>query len=325
MPSEAQFVHAERRTIVLPRRRILYVPMPKSGCTSMLWTLSRVAGLSPEHFHRSVSGQVTPAMTIHDLERWRGKFKWSLLDTGERDAIARDDSWLRFTTVRDPAPRLWSAWQSKLLLREPDYVAAYGTADWFPRRPVDPADLVDAFRAFVRALDRPSDERPRDAHWAPQTRVLDLAPPLTHVGHIERIDETVAKLRAHIGGRAAARVRVERENSALLPYSPALYDPATARIVNDLYADDLSRLGYQPLTPAIDQDGLDAWSTQVEPLLPLVRGHIERHERIASLLRIARRARTPRTQPPDPVVEKADPRTHPLDEGAVRTHAVHHV
>lgn len=339
MPSDPYrrdpLTHAERRTIVLPRRRILYVPMPKSGCTSMLWTLSRVAGLSPEHFHRSVSGQVTPAMTIHDLERWRDKFRWELLDTAQRDAIADDNAWLRFTTVRDPAPRLWSAWQSKLLLREPDYVAAYGTADWFPRRPDDSGDLVEPFRTFVRALDGPPDVRPRDAHWAPQTRVLDLAPPLTHIGHIEQLDETIEILRTHIGGRAASRVRVERENTALLPYSPAVYDGATARIVNGLYSDDLVRFGYQRLAPGSDDAALDDWSAQVEPLLPLVRGHIERHERIASLLRIARRARSTPPSRSAPTTEPADPRTHPRGEsdqttdpsaeGAVRTHAVHHV
>ncbi|MGH3358229.1 MAG: sulfotransferase family 2 domain-containing protein [Nocardioidaceae bacterium] len=320
-----RFTHAERRTMLLPRRRILYVPMPKSGCTSMLWTLSQVAGCAPEQFHRSVSGQVTPSMTIHDLDRWRDKYKWAELTGSEQADIAADPEWLRFTTVRNPATRLWSAWQSKLLLREPDYAAAYGTERWFPRRPDDALELVDAFRTFVHALNVEPDVRPSDAHWAPQTRVLDTAPPLTHIGRIENIDETVDLLRLHIGGRAASRVRVARENGGLLPYSPALYDAETAQIVNDVFAEDLDRFGYPPLEPD-PEASLDDWTAAVEPMLPLLRGHIDRHERLAVLLRVARRrtrsASAPeyRASTENPIPTGSD---DPNDEGALSTHAVH--
>lgn len=311
--------------MLLPYRRIVYVPMPKSGCTSMLWALARVAGCAPEQFHRSVSGQVTPSMTIHDLDRWRDKFKWAQRSERERARIAADPGWLRFTTVRDPATRLWSAWQSKLLLREPDYASAFGTERWFPRRPTDPDDVVDAFRAFVHALDATPEARPSDAHWAPQTRVLDSAPPLTHVGRIESLDETVAVLRDHIGGRAASRVRIARENGGLLPYSPAVYDADTARIVNRLYAEDLERFGYQRLRPE-PPETLDEWERTAEAMLPLLRGQIERHERIAVLLRFARRGACRSAQNIDDQNTTAAARpgpAEPTDEGALSTHAVH--
>lgn len=311
--------------MLLPRRRVVYVPMPKSGCTSMLWALADVAGCGPEQFHRSISGQVTPSMTIHDLDRWRDEFKWAERTDAERDRISADPQWLRFTIVRDPAPRLWSAWQSKLLLREPDYAAAYGAERWFPTRPAEPGDVIAAFRAFVRALDPDARRRPDDAHWAPQTRVLETAPPLNHIGRIERLDETVDVLRRHIGGRAASRIRLTRENGGLLPYSPAVYDADTARIVNRLYAEDLHRFGYRPLAPE-EGGSLDEWSHTAEPILPLLRGHIDRHERLAVLLRFTRRRRGPSVvhderiehhaaTPPGP----ADP----TDEGALSTHAVH--
>lgn len=308
--------HAERRTIVLPRRRILFVPMPKSGCTSMLWALSRVAGQSAEQFHRSVSTQITPAMTIHDLDRWRDRFKWAELDLAERDAIAANPAWLRYTIVRDPAPRLWSAWQSKLLMREPDYVGSFGTRSWFPRRPDDAKAVIDAFRTFVHALDTP-DTRPIDAHWAPQSRILAIAPPLTHVGHVESLPATLEVLHAQIGGRAADRVRIERENTGQLPYTPAVYDAEAARIVNRVYADDVDRFGYRPLDPDTSGSALDDWRAAIEPLLPLVRSLIDRHERIGALQRVARRQRAGRTS-----ADTAPPSTDATDEGAVPTHAV---
>lgn len=315
-----RFTHAERRTMLLPRRRIVYVPTPKSGCTSMLWALAGVAGCVPEQFHRSVSGQVTPSMTIHDLDRWRDKYKWAELTETEREQFAADPDWLRFTIVRDPAPRLWSAWQSKLLLREPDYAAAYGTERWFPRRPDEPADVIAAFREFVHTLD--DTDRPSDAHWAPQTRVLEAAPPLTHIGRIERMDETIDVLRRHIGGRAASRVRVPRENGGLLPYTPAVYDADTVQIVNRLYAEDFERFDYRPLEPE-PTDTLDEWRRTAEAMLPLLRGHIDRHERQAVLLRFARRHTRLRIEANDNLTGAAPSGpAEPTDEGALSTHAV---
>ncbi|MGA9345650.1 MAG: hypothetical protein WBV37_11160, partial [Nocardioidaceae bacterium] len=48
--------HVEFRTIVLPNRKIVFVPMLKAGCTSLLWMLARVAGLKARRFERSVLG-----------------------------------------------------------------------------------------------------------------------------------------------------------------------------------------------------------------------------------------------------------------------------
>ena len=39
--------HVERRTVVLPEQRILFLPMPKAGCTSVLWLLAELAGIPP--------------------------------------------------------------------------------------------------------------------------------------------------------------------------------------------------------------------------------------------------------------------------------------
>lgn len=281
--------HARARSMVLPKRRVVFVPMPKAGCTSILWTLGQLGGVSPDHLGTSLTSQVSQVMTIHDVSLWPERLRWAALSDEERAAINADDSWLRFTVVRDPARRLFSAWQSKLLMREPQYVRRYADADWFPRIPRWPAEIIEDFRRFVLSLAEPDDAFPVDVHWAPQSDVLVDAPHLNHVGHTEQMDLTLRRLRNHVGP-AVDKVKRRRENRTLLGYSPGLYDEETAAVVNTFYAADFEAFGYQPVDG--DQVGrLATWRGDVKPVLPALAELVERHERIGVLTERTKRLR----------------------------------
>ena len=91
--------------------------------------------------------------------------------------------------TRDPVSRLWSAWQSKLLLHEPGIGRRFQQEAWYPGVPVSAEEIVNAFRAFVREL--ASDKPPYDAHWLPQALTFDQAPPLNHIGRLESLQDTL--------------------------------------------------------------------------------------------------------------------------------------
>ena len=131
---------------------MLFLPVPKAGCTSVLWLLAEMAGLDAEQFARSPLPEVSPALTVHDMNVWGAGRRLGDFEGAERDRVLTEDGWLRFSLVRHPGTRLWSAWQSKLLLREPRFVEELGDAPWFPRVPDDPAHVVEDFRRFVAAL-----------------------------------------------------------------------------------------------------------------------------------------------------------------------------
>ncbi len=277
--------HVELRTIVMPGRHIVFVPNLKSGCTSLLWMLARLAGLGARRFERSPLGAVSRAMTIHTMSAWPSRYRWYELTDEQREQIAVDDSWLRFTTLRDPGTRLWSAWQSKLLLREPGFHRRFGDCDWFPRVPQTPQDVIDDFRAFVASLG--SSTPPYDAHWAPQNDVLAASPPLNHIGRLESLDTTFAVLREHVGPAWDAVTGVD-ENKSLLGYHRGLYDEECTEIVNAYYHDDFSELGYSPLDPGL-APSLEAWRSGASGLLNGIAALLHSHERIEDLHKIARR------------------------------------
>ncbi|HSK15801.1 MAG TPA: sulfotransferase family 2 domain-containing protein [Gaiellaceae bacterium] len=270
--------HVEQRTVVLPELRVLFLPMPKAGCTSVLWRLAALAGIPLETFAHSALPEVSPALAVHDMKLWGTGHRLADYEGNERERILSEEGWLRFTLVRDPATRLWSAWQSKLLLREPRFVADFAEEAWFPRLPEEPAALVEDFRRFVAAL--PGDEV-EDVHWAVQ-HDLAVQLPLTHVGRVERLDDTLSVLRAHVPG-APWPDDVGRDNRTSVPMPPGLYDKASAQIVRDRYRADYEHYGYDPVEPAADGPAQDAWAERVAPLLPLLREQIDRHVRIGEL------------------------------------------
>jgi hypothetical protein len=279
--------HLEGRTVVLPDQRVLFLPMPKAGCTSVLWLLAELAGIPLETFAQSNLPEVSPALTVHDMSLWGERHRLVDYEGEERERVLTEEGWFRFTAVRHPAPRLWSAWQSKLLLREPRFVADFGEEPWFPRVPQRPGDLVEDFRRFVAVLPGGSAE---DVHWAVQH---DLAAqlPLNHVGRVERLDDTLALLRAHVAADLGDADR-GRENRMALPMPPNAYDDVGLTVLHDRYRDDFERYGYDPLEPSRDGAAAARWEEEIASLLPVLRDTIDKHARIGQLHRLARRSQS---------------------------------
>jgi len=272
--------HVLSRTVVLPELKLLFLPVPKAGCTGVLWRLSELAGLPAERFTRSASPEVSPALTVHDMRLWRPEHRLSEYEGVERERILSGDGWLRFSLVRHPGTRLWSAWQSKLLLREPRFVETFGEAPWFPRMPESPEQVVEDFRAFVAAL---GEDGPEDVHWAVQ-HDLTAQLPLNHVGRVEALPETLDALRDHVGPERFPRDGA-RENRSPLSMPPDAYDGEARALLDERYEADFEGFGYEPLASA-DADG---WGERIAPALGLLRASIEEHARIGQLHRIAQR------------------------------------
>jgi hypothetical protein len=271
--------HVQTRTVVLPDLRVLFLPIPKSGCTTVLWLLAEIAGLPPETFLRSTLPEVSPGLTVHDMSLWNDENRLSHYEGAGRARVLEEDGWLRFTLVRHPGPRLWSAWYSKVLLREPRFVDRFGEEPWFPRIPERPTDLIDDFRRFVAAL--PSGDV-EDVHWSVQSDLVAQLP-LGHVGRIERLDESLKLLRAHIG-EERWRERPKHENRSALPM-PAAFDVEAAAVLRERYAADFEQFGYDPAE--LGGQPLDEWEARVAPMVPLLTDAIDRNARVGQLYQAA--------------------------------------
>lgn len=290
--------HFINRAIVIEPARVLFVPMPKSACSSIMWALAEVAGIPAEHFHRSTEGETTPAMTIHDMHRWGPEN--SLVGKSHDDMVRLldEEGWFRFTVVRDPVARLWSAWQSKALAREPQMLRSFATADWFPRVPAAAPEIVEDYRRFVGALgeavvedDVPTlDPSMFNSHWVPQTALMgEFGFNALQVTKLTDLSETLGWLMKHLAEMGLPEPTVPNLNTSLLPYTEALNGPAERDAIRRLYRADFEMLHF---TPPDDGDGgdLGEWMPQVEPLLGAIQSVVERNERIEKLATEAKSA-----------------------------------
>jgi hypothetical protein len=269
----------EAQTVVLPQQRVLFLPIPKAACTSVLWTLAELAGVGPHTFANSTLPEPSAALTVHDMNAWPPAHRLTQHQGDARREILEGDGWLRFAVVRDPWRRLWSAWVSKLLAREPRFVALYGEQPWFPRVPDRPADVVDDFRRFVAAVAAGEAD---DVHWAVQ-HGLTAQLPLDHVGRAERLPETLALLYRHAGVAPPAT----RRNESFLPLPPHGFDAAAAELVRQHFAGDFDAFGYADAPPG--RGTAAEWEQRAEAVLAQLRATIDEHVRVGQLHGLAQR------------------------------------
>lgn len=277
--------------VVLPQWKIVYVTTPEAACTSLLRMFASVQGESLDNERTALAPEVSRAATIHAFSGWQRTSDLQQLSDAELQQIARRD-WLVCCVARHPVSRLWSAWQSKILTREPHYARYYADRPWFPRVPRRLADVAAGFREFVRALEHEDGLIDADTHWKPQVALLRADTfPYSHVGKLEELGTTVRLIEKHLrDGGWDGTLSLSHENATLLPLSAAQLGPATISAIERLYARDLEVFGYSSMTSGHGGSGSGGAGARVRSadlLVSAVRQVIERNERISDLRDLA--------------------------------------
>jgi len=242
-----------RRSFVLPDWKIVYVPTPKAGATSLKWMLAEVQGEDLAAFVHADGPQVTRALNIHDRTYWKKTPRLSDLSDAALEEISTDNGWFLFSMVRHPATRVWSAWQSKLLLREAHFVQAFSDRPWFPRVPRALEEVAEDFESFVTALADEPGLIDADPHWRLQHVQVDVdAVPYTHVGRLESFSETRELLEAHLAQMGwTGTLQPRAENDTPLPLTRQfLTDPAD-KAIGAVYRADFDTFGYGDVAPVL--------------------------------------------------------------------------
>ena len=275
-------------TFVMPRWKAVYVSVNKAACTSLKWLVAELQGENPERFHRSMSREVSRTMTIHRrmLFEHTPMAKW--LPDDELAEISPDNGWFVFAAVRHPTARLFSAWQSKLLLREPWWADEFSGEEWFPRIPESGDDIVQEFLRFVRAVARDPQQRiMRNRHFAPQQWMLASdRMPYSRIYRTSEIPQLLEDFERHLraNGYTGDRLRLLRANETPLKPIRALFPPEVLEVSRELYRPDFEAFGYDDPMPG----GLDEVDVYGDGAVAEVGRLIERSERIGDLALRAR-------------------------------------
>lgn len=269
---------------VMPRWRAVYVSVNKAACTALKWLVADVQEESRERFHRSLSREVSRTMTIHRRSLWQNTPMAKWMTDEELAAISPEDGWFIFGVVRHPTARLFSAWQSKLLLREPWWwVDEFGEESWFPRVPANGDEVVEDFTRFVRAIEQNPEQRVfRNRHFAPQHGLLAVdRMPYTRVYRTTEIPQLLQDFERHLRaeGWEGEPLTLARANETPLKPIRPLFTPEVLEASAELYRKDFEIFGYDDPLPG----GIDPVDTYDPASIAEVGRLVERSERIHDL------------------------------------------
>jgi hypothetical protein len=277
--------HIAQRALVFDDLRLVFVPVPKASCTSLMWALAETVGIEAERFTASRGREVTRELTIHDMSGWPDERRLGLRDPDSLTDALTAEGWLRFTVVRDPFRRLWSAWQSKVLLGDPQFIAKFDDTSWYPRDVSSPEAVLHGFRMFVDALQADPALVHQDVHWAPQVDLTGHPDfPLDHIGRVEDLGTTLETVQTHLVSTGHSLPELRRTNVTPIPYVDELFQQSDVDILSKVYADDLSTFGYEPPSgPALSDDCPEWWLQKVQVVVPSLDEVRGRNIRIADL------------------------------------------
>ena len=278
---------------MLPRWKTVYVAVPKAACTSLKWLVANLQGEDPERFHAVLTREVGRDLTIHRRRRWQHTPTLHDLSSEELARISPEQGWFVFAVTRHPSARLWSAWESKFLLREPRWVERFSHEAWFPRLPGTTADVVEDFTRFVRAIAADPDQAVmRDRHFLPQARLLTPdRTPYTHVYETREIPRLLADLEQHL--RTAGwdgSLTLPPSNASPLQPLAAMFTTEVTEAIARVYAEDFECFGYQHVRPDSHEDADEYDASALRAVARIA----ERGERIGDLALRAQRLQAAR-------------------------------
>ena len=272
--------HLRWNSYLSDRYKLLYIATPKVACTSLKWWFAALEGYSKDLSTATDSSESSPELVIHDVFHKIAPNVTGLAPEALAEALT-SDAYFRFAVVRNPYKRIFSAWQSKLLLREPLQIRPYLKCDFFYITVENKDDVARAFEAFLEHL--VSREAPHywDVHWTPQAMLLrpDLIS-YSKLVQIEHAQELSAALAEHLGPEIPDPFAARSFNESLIPYLPEFITEKSEELIRFLYAQDFDLFGYAHQKPAakekfsVEQLGIALRAVN------LIRG---RHQRMAEI------------------------------------------
>lgn len=300
-------------TFVLPQYRLVYVSVPKAACTSVKWLLADIAEEDAEEFHGSLSREVTRGTAIHRRSLWRKTPMLHQLSAAELNDISGDNGWMIFAVTRHPTVRLWSAWQSKLLMREPLWMERFGGADWLPRVPRSTEDVVEDFHKFVvSVMSDPEHPILRDRHFTPQADLLNAGlTPYTNLYDTSQFSTMTKDLETHLRAHDwDGTFQLNRSNETPLQPLRRAFAEDVVSAITALYFNDFVQLGYDnPMPPKLLDDAEYAAAA-----IGAIGMLVERGERIGDLAKAAqdlkRQIKEAAAEQSEEAAESEDPVPH---------------
>lgn len=265
----------KQNTYVVESLGLFYMDTPKTAGTSIKTRLAEISANYKRAEH-SATLETVSEMFIHD--RAINPLKPITAYSNEiQEEVLFSDSWRRFCVVRNPYERIFSAWFSKLLLRQPGYINTV-PGYHLPGKVNRQEDIYDLFDEFISYLGEHGCRS--DPHWDLQARLL-LHNSINwgKVFRFENLQEELLKNVEFFGGE---KITLERLNVSGYSADWTAVSSSTIELIQTIYRDDFRQYGY-PLSPPDSE-------CRVDTLAAYVNAVSGRNDRMEALINLSRQA-----------------------------------
>lgn len=218
---------ARTGALISRRRKFIYYPIPKTGCSTVNSMILEIEGYPP-----------------HEGEAVHEAVKAFLYKEKERNNPGRHlhdgDEYFRFAFVRNPWSRLVSCYSDKVVEKRPGRFPGF---TWcYPRVRFERMSFAD----FVRFVCRVPDDL-CEPHFKPQTAFFSPRE-VDFVGRFERFSEDLAHVVHRVGlderflKWCDTHRNVSRGDDK---HYTEFYDAKTRALAGEKYAEDAGRFGYR--------------------------------------------------------------------------------
>lgn len=235
------------RLFAIPERRLLFVSVPKNACTALKWMMADIVGEEFRDPRIALGPFVNRSDIVHARVRWQRLPQFGKLPKRVRAEISPDNGWFIFGVVRDPRVRLFSAWQNKLLMRNPRYTE-YHEEKWYPGWPGDAQAMIEDFARFTEALSADA-QHPlllKDAHFQAQTDLLMLdRVPYSRIYDVSEVAQLCKDVQAHLEQSGwEGELALRRLNDTPLRATAAAFQGGVRELIEEkIYPGDFAEFG----------------------------------------------------------------------------------
>ena len=265
-----------------PDHRLLYVATPKAACTTFKWWFADLIDITDAVCCAHGSNESSPDLVIHDLLGHVSPNSTGL-SIEKLSVVINSSNYFRFCLVRNPFSRIFSAWQSKWLLREPLQVGPYRNYPFFTLPISNAIDVAMAFEAFLEHLKNFEYPHILDPHVKSQFSLLcpDLIP-YSIVSKLEDSSKLCADLELHLCAAYKSPFSFGKKNESLIAYHSDLITDRSEALIREMYAVDFDYFGYSTSKPSttvdLDENVLRVALSAVE----MLRGRHQRTDEMRS-------------------------------------------
>jgi hypothetical protein len=227
VPRILDFTEWYKKSLVARSSKIMYTPTPKVACTTIKAAIVLLEEPSRIDAPRPHDPSTHGVPTLLKVSPDESKF------------VLNSPDWVRFCVTRRPYERLVSAWVDKVFAGRSLRTLPYAEAVLHTR------DIGGQFREFVKALNEDHPLYRGDQHFVTQVRLLHPeVVPYTHILDVSELESFAAWVRSSHPSRLGFDVSARRNQSLKVPLR-AMFDRATASVVEDLYRADFEAFHYE--------------------------------------------------------------------------------